>query len=213
MYPVKNYITTKRGRHSVVYYRCRRASHDGTCDMRQVPASVLKPSVIDHLEMLELEVRGTAGLAQPAEAQFAAEVQPLVERRAELNRQLVRLDTRARTLLELVEERLIGKGEFAARKQHLEAERAAVRADVSSVDAEIDACGARDIDIPGALRSIARLIDIYADLDEPAERRRLLQTYLDPLIVHAGGVEVHVPEWREHAQMSAGSLTEAHDVS
>jgi Recombinase zinc beta ribbon domain len=41
MYPVKNYVTTKRGRHAVLYYRCRRASHTGTCEMRQVPAAGL----------------------------------------------------------------------------------------------------------------------------------------------------------------------------
>ena len=68
MYPVKNYVTTGRGRHSVVYYRCRRASHNGTCDMRGVPASVLGPAVVAHLELLALEVGGIAGLAQAAEA-------------------------------------------------------------------------------------------------------------------------------------------------
>jgi hypothetical protein len=163
--------------------------------MRQVPASVLEPAIIAKLEMLELEVDGVTALAHAAEAHFAAEVQPLVKRRSELVRQLERLDARARTLLELVEDRFIGKQEFAARKQHLEAEQLAARADLSAVDAEIDARSARNIDMPSAVRSIARLIDVYTELDEPAERRRLLEASLDRLIVHDGGVELHVPDW------------------
>jgi hypothetical protein len=63
-------------------------------------------------------------------------------RRAELNRQLERLDRRARTLFELVEERVIGKEEFAVRKQQLEAERATAHADLVAVDAEIETRGA-----------------------------------------------------------------------
>jgi hypothetical protein len=193
MYPVKKCVTTKRGRRSVIYYRCRRASHNGTCDVRQLPAATLEPVIVAELEGLGLEASRWARLAQTAEAQFTAEVQPLVERRAELNRQLERLDSRAQTLLELVEERVIGKEEFAARKQQLETQRAAAHADLAAVDAEIQARDARDIDIQGSLRSIARVSDIYAELEEPAERRRLLETCLDRLIVGDGAVEVHVP--------------------
>ncbi len=49
------------------------------------------------------------------------------------------------------------------------------------------------MDVPGALRSIRGLSDIYVELHEPAERRRLLETCLDRLIVGEGAVEIHVP--------------------
>jgi hypothetical protein len=88
---------------------------------------------------------------------------------------------------------VIGKEEFAVRKQQLEAERATAHADLVAVDAEIETRGARGIDIQGSLRSITRLSDIYAELEGPAERRRLLETCLDRLIVGRGAVELRVP--------------------
>jgi hypothetical protein len=110
-----------------------------------------------------------------------------------LTRQLERLESRAQTLLELAEERVIGKEEFAARKLQLEAERAAGRTKLAAMDAEIAARAGRGIDIHASVRSIGQLSDVYAELDEPAERRRLLETCVDRLIVGDGVVEVRVP--------------------
>jgi site-specific DNA recombinase len=192
MYPVKNYVTTRGGRHPVVYYRCRRASHNGTCDMPQLPAAALELAVVAELEDLQLETRRWVRLAQAAEAQLSAEVRPLIECRTELSRQIERLESRARTLLELAEEKVIGKDEFAARKRQLELEGAAARARSAAIEAEIEARGTRDADVYGALSSMHRLSDIYAELDEPTERRRLLETCVDRVIVGHGAVELHV---------------------
>src|SRR5581483_5363420 len=88
MYPVKNYVDTRRGRHPVVYYRCRRASHAGTCAMRQVPAAVLEPLVVRELRVLGLDPERVAALAAAAEAEFTRDIQPLLGRRAALAAQL-----------------------------------------------------------------------------------------------------------------------------
>ena len=55
MYPVRNYVTTKEGRRPIVYSRCRRASHNGTCVMRQVTAAVLEPAGLGEPRALLLD--------------------------------------------------------------------------------------------------------------------------------------------------------------
>ena len=124
MYPARNYVDTRRGRQPVVYYRCRRATHAGTCATRQVPSAVLEPLVAHELRSLGLDPVRLRALAARAAGRFAADAGLLFERRAALAREAERLTNRDETLLELVEDRLIDKEEFARRRGRLAEERA-----------------------------------------------------------------------------------------
>lgn len=202
MYSVKNYVTTRRGRHPVVYYRCRRASHTGTCDMRQLPAAILEPLVEGELRALGLDPARLAALARSAEARFASEVQPLAERRAVLAREMERFEHWAQALMELAEDRLIDKGEFAARRRKREGERAATAQELAAIDAELGARAVATVDVDTALRSLGRLSDVYEELEEVAERRRLLETCLDRLTVHQAGLVVRMPRLRSWVRIA-----------
>lgn len=46
LYPVKTYVATRQERRPLVYDRCRRASHNGTCDMRPVPVGMIEPLLV-----------------------------------------------------------------------------------------------------------------------------------------------------------------------
>lgn len=70
MHAAKNYVTTAQGRYPLVYYRCRRASHKGTCTMRQVPAAALEPVVVRELRTLGLDSEHLRALAGAAKARF-----------------------------------------------------------------------------------------------------------------------------------------------
>ncbi|GIW07539.1 MAG: serine recombinase [Dehalococcoidia bacterium] len=195
MYPVKNYVDTRQGRRPVVYYRCRRASHAGTCAMRQVPAAVLEPLVVRELRALGLDPERLQALAGAAEAQFAGAVQPLFARRAALAGELERLASRSEALIELAEDRLIGKPEFGARKARLDEERMATAEELATVERELRARAATAIDLAGALAGLERLSDIYDELEDVSERRRLLETCLHRLVVREDCVELHAPAY------------------
>ncbi|MBI3971829.1 MAG: recombinase family protein [Chloroflexi bacterium] len=113
MYGIHNYVTTKRGRYRLGYYRCRRASSKGTCAAKQVPAAVVERAVIDELRRLGFDHERVAALAGAAQATFEAVLQPLVERRGQTAADLERVGSRLDSLLELAEDRLVGKQEFA----------------------------------------------------------------------------------------------------
>ncbi|MPZ50970.1 MAG: hypothetical protein GEU75_17000 [Dehalococcoidia bacterium] len=196
MYPVKNYVTTKLGRHPVVYYRCRRASHNGTCDMRQVPAAILEPLLVTELEGLAFDPARLLRLAPAAEAHFNSQIQPVEERRAALLRDRERLERRTTVLLELAEDRLIGKDEFVQRKAHLDRERTETAKELASVEVELlHARNASSVDIGVTLESIRRMSDIYDELEEVAERRHIVETCLDRVVVGPTSVEFHIPTY------------------
>src|SRR5581483_5167100 len=126
-----NSVTTKRGRYRVAYYRCRRAMHKGTCPSKYVPAAIIEPVVVEALCQLGLNPERLRELAGAAQARFEAEVRPLLERREAAARAVERLTSRLDALLELAEDRLVTKEEFAARKARLEGERAARQAELT----------------------------------------------------------------------------------
>jgi len=195
MYPVKNYVTTKRGRHALVYYRCRRASHHGTCAMRQVPAAVLEATIERALSEMALDPGRRDGLTGAVRARLDAEREPLVARRSALLRERERLDRKGRALLELAEDRLIGKEEFAERRARLDADRAGVTAELASAEAALAAPSGPSGEPPAMLGEIRCLSDVFAELAETGERRRLLTTVIDRLVICEDGVQLHVPEY------------------
>ena len=195
MQAAKNYVTTARGRYPLVYYRCRRATHNGTCTMRQVPAAALEPMVVRELRTLGLDPERLRALAGAAKARFRQEAQPLFERREALMRGIDRLESRTQALLELAEDRLITKAEFVERKERLQGERQAWEDELAGVAAELEARAATAADIEGALASLRRLSDVYDELEEVSERRRLLEICLGRLVVRPEAVELHVPAY------------------
>jgi site-specific DNA recombinase len=193
MYGLRNYVATKRGRYRVGYYRCRRASHNGTCAARQVPALVVERVVIDELRRLGLDRERVASLAGEAQATFDAALQGLVERRAAAAAELERVRGRLDALLELAEDRLIGKGEFAARKPRLETERTALERELATLEAEIGARSATVVDVEATVRGLRRLGEVFDELDDVVDRRRLLASCLSRVVLRAGELELRVP--------------------
>lgn len=192
MYGVKNYVVTKRGRYCVRYYRCRRAGNQGTCTARQIHADVVESVIVRALRNLGLDQDRVRGLAGEAQVTFEAALRPTLERRASVITELARAADRSAALLELAEERLIGKAEFASRRAELEEGRTALVAELTQLDAEARERSASTIDIEGTLRSLGNLGDVYDELRTPPERRQLLATCLDRAILKPGEIELHV---------------------
>ena len=195
MYPVRNVIATKHGSHTLVYYRCRRASHAGTCAMRQVPASLLEPLVLQELRALRLDPARLHRLAAEICNRFAADIGPLVERRAALARQRERLTSRRQALLELVEDRLIAKEEFAGRKGQLDDELAEAGRHLAVLEGQLAGRTLTEADAAVALAGLQQLSDVYAELEETGEQRRLLQECFHRLVIGEDGIEVHAPAY------------------
>jgi hypothetical protein len=147
----------------------------------------------DELRSLGLDPVRLRALTDAAEGRFAADAGPLFERRAALAREAERLTSRDETLLELVEDRLIDKEEFARRRGRLAEERAAAAAELRALEAALRARADTAVDLGGTLSGLARMSDVYDELDEVGDRRRLLEACLGRLIVDDGFVEIHLP--------------------
>jgi site-specific DNA recombinase len=192
MYPVRSVVATKYGSHTLVYYRCRRASHAGTCRMRQVPAAVLEPVVARELGMLGLDAARLRSLAAGARSRLTADDGPFLAQHAALQRQLERLASRSGVLLELAEDRLIDREEFRRRKTSLDEERAEAMQQLAAADATMAARPLTATDVEATLASLRQVSDIYGELEEVSERRRLLQACLDRLVVCGDRVQFHL---------------------
>ena len=81
-----------------------------------------------------------------------------------------RLESRIRPLLELDEDRLITKAEFAEREERLEGERQDWEDELAGVAAELEVRAAMAADIEGTLASLRRLSDVYDELEELSSR-------------------------------------------
>jgi hypothetical protein len=160
MYGVNNYVTTKRGRYRVTYYRCRRAQSKGTCAARQIPAAVVERAVIDELRRMGLDRERVAALAGEAQATFEAVLQRLFERRDQTTRSLARIGSRLESLLELAEDRLVSKQEFAGRRAKLEAAQGALDSELATPESEIAARASMAIDPKATMRVRRRKAEV-----------------------------------------------------
>ncbi|MDA8217217.1 MAG: recombinase family protein, partial [Dehalococcoidales bacterium] len=192
MYGVNGYVNSKSGRYCVRYYRCRRASHKGTCSAKQIPAAVIEPVVVEELRKLGLDRERLRMLAGEAQETFQAGLRPLLERREGIVREVERVRSRIESLLELAEDRLISKQEFAARRACLESERADLEAQLATIEAEMMARAASAIDIEGTVRGLRHLGDVFDELEDTSDRRRLLASCLDRVVVRRGALDLHV---------------------
>ena len=192
MYGIHSSVTTKRGRYRVGYYRCRRASHKGTCAAKQVPAAVVERVVIDELRRLGLDREHLTALAGEAQATLEAGLRPLLERRAAATAERERIKNRLDSLLELAEERLITKQEYAARKARLEGERATVDGELGTIEDEIAARAVAAIDVAATMQGLRRLGEVFDELLDVTDRRRLLATCLNRVILSPRAIELRV---------------------
>jgi site-specific DNA recombinase len=193
MYGSHSYVVTKRGRYRVGYYRCRRASHKGTCAAKQVPAPVVEHIVVDELRRLALDPQRVAALAGEAQQTCEEALAPLLARRARTSAELERIAGRLGSLLELAEDRLVTRQEYAARRARLEAERASLEGELGRLESEIAARSATSVDVEATARGLRRLGDVFDALEEVVDRRRLLATCLSRVVVRQGAIELHVP--------------------
>ncbi|MDQ6673271.1 MAG: zinc ribbon domain-containing protein [Chloroflexota bacterium] len=192
MYGVSQYTNTKLGRYRSVYYRCRRASAQGTCSAKQIPASLIEPLLMGELWKLRLNPEALDDMAGEATGAFEEQMHPLLKRAEESVRETQRVERRLEALLELAEERLIGKDEYATRRTQLEAELIALHAAQHEAEQEIAARAQPGEEIRGVLASLERLLDVFESLEEIGERRRLLQQCLSRVVVRQESLEVHV---------------------
>jgi hypothetical protein len=193
MYASKSYVQRKEGRIPVVHYRCRREGQLGTCQIRQIPARIVEPLVVEQLRRLSLDPQKLQELAGQAEDHFQSEVQPLLDRREQLVRERGRLDRKGARLLELAEDGLITKEEFAHRRSQLAQEGNELAREIAQVEADLRVREESGIDITKTLGSLRHLRDVYDELEDVADRRQLLRSCLNRLVVREGALELHVP--------------------
>jgi hypothetical protein len=152
---------------------------------------VVERVAIDELRRMGLDRQRVAALAGEARATFEAVLQPLVERRDQASRELERVGIRLDSLLELAEDRLVSKQEFVSRKARLKAERTAFERDLAAAEPEIGARTASVI-VGATVRGLRRLADVFDELDDVKDRRRLLGTCLSRVVVRRGELELRV---------------------
>jgi recombinase-like zinc beta ribbon protein len=192
MYGISQYVNTKLGRYRTVYYRCRRAANQGTCSAKQIPASVVEPLLIGELWKLRLDPKALGDMAGEASQVFEEQMRPLLKRQEEGAREIQRIARRLEALLELAEERLIAKPEYAARRAQLEAELDTLRAAHAEVERDIAARAQPGAELRGVLATLERLLDVFESLEDIGDRRRLLQQCLSRVVVRQEALEVHV---------------------
>ena len=137
MYASKSYVRRKEGRVPVVHYPRRREGQLGTCQIRQTPARVVEPLVLEELRGLSLDPQKLQELAGQAEDHFQGEVQPLSDRREHLVGERERLERKGARLLELAEDGLITKEEFAQGRPQLADEQEAIVREIGQVEADL----------------------------------------------------------------------------
>jgi site-specific DNA recombinase len=193
MYGVNSYVTTKKERYCVRYYRCRRASSKGTCGAKHIPAAIVEELVLTELSSLSLNGQRVQELSGEAQSAYASEVRPLLDRRDTVARESERLGNRLESLIDLAEERLITKEEFATRRSQLESQRANLSVDLGRLETEINARLSSMIDVDATLRGLQHLGDVLDELEDVRDRRRLITTCLNRVVVQDGGLELHIP--------------------
>ena len=169
MYGISQYVNTKLGRYRTVYYRCRRAANQGTCSEKQIPALAVEPLLIGELWKLRLDPKALGDMTGEASQVYEEQMRPLLKRREEGTREIQRIVRRLEALLELAEERLIGKPEYAARRAQLEAELDTLRAAHAEVERDIAAREKPGAELRGVLATLERLLDVFESLDQATE--------------------------------------------
>lgn len=147
---------------------------------------------VQALQQLSIDRSQFEAVTEEARETFAAAFRPLTEQGEEAARELERLRSKLASLLELAEDRLISKEEYAARKARLEGDREALEERLNGLDAELAARADTTVDIDGVVAGLRHLRDVYDVLEDVAERRRLLASCVSQVVVKPAELELHL---------------------
>ncbi len=184
---------SKRGKRTYRYYRCSTHTSKGSavCKGNSIDVNTLENLVVGELKKLGLNpallVERTTEQAQ----RFQAEVVPLKNKAAVLEGKLRELERRSLNLIELYEQTMITKDEFATRRKSLEAEKATAEQELMNVRTELAANELSRYDVESVVSTLRTLGEVFDHL-EFAERRELLRSVLEKVVVGKHSVTYNV---------------------
>ena len=175
------------------YYRCNGHISKGSafCSGNTIDAKFVEGAVLEELKNLSVNPEMLQDRAVEFKMRFDQEVKPLLDQQKILQQSLDRMEKKEQRLLELYEDGLINKGEFAKRKESLIAEKKLLKREVEEVDQKVYSNDLANFDLQSSLSSIRNLAEVFEELDLQ-ERKELLRTVVSKIEVGKHHLNCHI---------------------
>jgi len=162
------------------YYRCWGHSAKGAtvCPGNTIDLQYLEDVIVAELRNISLDPFRLRSRLEDVAREAGEELQPLLSEQRRLQDELRRIDGKLHRLLELYEDALIGKEEFAARRVELDRDRQGLR----DVATRLGSSPVGAVDFEASVSSLRDLAGVYEQLDFEG-RRVLLCNVLSRVIV------------------------------
>ncbi|MFI5342155.1 MAG: recombinase family protein [Candidatus Methylomirabilales bacterium] len=175
------------------YYRCWGHSAKGAtvCPGNTIELEYLEDVIVAELRNISLDPLMLRSRLEEVAREAGEELQPLLSEQRRLQDELRRIDGKLRRLLELYEDALIGKEEFAARRAELDRDRQELETGLKDVATRLGSSPVGAVDFEASVGSLRDLAGVYEQLDFEG-RRALLCNVLSRVIVGDGEIQYGV---------------------
>jgi len=175
------------------YYRCNGHISKGAafCPGNTVNARFVEGLILEELKNLSTDPDRLREKVEDFRVKFDQEVKPLLDQQKGIQQCLTKIGKKEERLLELYEDGLIEKGEFAKRKGELDAERRIVESEMEEAEQKIHSNDLANFDLQNILSSVHNLAEVFEELDLQ-ERKELLRTVIGKVEVGKHHLDCHI---------------------
>jgi hypothetical protein len=175
------------------YYRCNGHISKGVafCRGNTVDARFVERIISEELKNLSMNPDRLREKVEDFKTTYAHEVKPLLDQQKGIQQCLTKIMKKEGRLLELYEDGLIGKEEFAKRKGELDTEMKALEKEMEEVEQKIYSNDLANFDLPTILSSVHNLAEVFEELDLQ-ERKELLRTVISKVEVGKHHLDCHI---------------------
>lgn len=166
------------------YYRCwgHTAKGSALCAGNSIDLRYLEDVIAAELANVSLDPTRLQARLEEVAREAGEELKPLQAEQRRLREELGRVVTKRNRLVELFEDDLIGKEEFAGRRAELERMGEGLETTLREVTESLKRTTVGTVDLDASLKALRDLAAVYQELD-PEERRTLLRTVVSRIVV------------------------------
>ncbi|MBI3781326.1 MAG: recombinase family protein [candidate division NC10 bacterium] len=176
------------------YYRCwgHTAKGKSQCPGNTIDLSYLESLVTNELQHVAVDHSQLKSQLDEVARDTKRDVQTLLTQHARLSDTLGRAEMKSQRLLELYEDGLIDKIQFASRRQTLEQDLHRRQTQLEHLNQRLQVAPLSTLDLDASLASLKTLASVYQELPDEEKRRTLLRTVLSRIVVADHNIQMGI---------------------
>jgi len=179
------HLHRKKDGREYFYYRCNGSITRGksVCEGRTIEGNLLESLLVQELYKLAINPEQILEKAQDYVKEFKATLQPRLDRRASIKKDVEKCETSIQQTLELYHEGVINKEQFIKDKKKIDRRMEKLQNEFINLQREMEVSDIQHYDLEASIRALRNFGEVYDNLG-PDDQRLLLAHLLDSIVVY-----------------------------